>query len=225
MGEGACLPMGSAGERRHLREEEVQGALQSTAAIPLSPQGACENMRRRLTCLFTSLVLYPHMKEPRSELTGMGQVPVKGQGCSISPLTIHLALQSVRKHLRSFVKVCFRIITNYFSTVMESPKILLCEHTCFNSKEQLASWRCHGVTASVTVQSSSGNCLLAEGDSAVWQGKQGKMRLKFVFHCSDLFLQGFKWRTGHKHLKDQIQSLPFYLFLGILLSLVLLLPF
>lgn len=119
----------------------------------------------------------------------MGEVPAKGQGESISPLTIHLALQSVRNHLISFVKVCFSIIANYSSTVLESLKMAMGKDTCFYSEEHLAS--CHGVTASVTFQSSYGNYHLAECDSDVWQGKQGRMRLKFVFYCSDLFLRGF----------------------------------
>lgn len=209
---------------RHVREEEVEGALQSTAAIALSPQAACESRRRRLTCLFSSLILYSLMKELRSNLIEWERCQQKGKGESISPLTIHLALQSVKNHLISFVKVCFSIIANYSSTVLQSLKMLMDKHTCFYSEEHLAS--CHGVTASVTFPSSYGNYHLAEWDSDVWQGKQRRMRLKFVFYCSDLFLQGFRWRTGHKQLKDrgQIKSLHFYL-LGTLLRLSLLSPF
>lgn len=77
------------GEKRHVRQEEVEGALQSTGAIPLSPQIARESRRRRLTCLLTSLILYSHMKESRSNLR-TGKVPAKGQGEPISPLTTHL---------------------------------------------------------------------------------------------------------------------------------------
>lgn len=98
----------------------------------------------------------------------------------------------LKGHLISFRKVCFSIIANYSSTVSESLKMLLCKHTCFNSKEHLASWRCHGVTATVTFQSFSRNDHLAECDSGVQQGKQGRIRLKFVFYCSDLFLHGFR---------------------------------
>lgn len=79
------------GEKRHVRQEEVEGALQSTGAIPLSPQIAGESRRRRLTCLLTSpLILYSHMKESRSNLIRTGKVPAKGQGEPISPLTTHL---------------------------------------------------------------------------------------------------------------------------------------
>lgn len=98
----------------------------------------------------------------------------------------------LKSHLISFVKVCFSIIANYSSTVPESLQMLLCKHTCFNSKGHLASWRCHGVTATVTFQSFSRNHHLAECDSGVRQGKQGRMKLKFVFYCSDLFLDGFR---------------------------------
>lgn len=97
----------------------------------------------------------------------MGKEPAKGQGESISPLTIHLALQSVKNHLISFVKVCFSIIANYSSTVLQPLKMVMGKHTCFYSEEH---------PASVTFQSSYGNHYLAECDSGVWQGKPGRMR-------------------------------------------------
>lgn len=64
---------------RHVREEEVEGALQSTGAIALSPQAACESRRRRLTCLFSSLILYSHMKELRSNLIEWERCQQKGR--------------------------------------------------------------------------------------------------------------------------------------------------
>lgn len=53
-----------------MREEEVEDALQSTDTTPLSPQVACES--RRLTCLFTSLILSHAGVEIQPDRNGKG---------------------------------------------------------------------------------------------------------------------------------------------------------
>lgn len=115
------------------REEEMEGALQCTDAIPPIPPIACESRRMRCTCL----ILYSHMKELRSNPI---ETPVKGQRESISTINRQLVrpLQIVEDHLISFVKVCFSIIANCSSTVPSSPKMLLCKQSCFNIKKHLA---------------------------------------------------------------------------------------
>lgn len=129
------------GERGKRGEEEMEGALQCIDTIPLMPPIACKSRRMRCTCLPASpLILYSHV-ELRPNLIEKGRD---------SPLVLSIGnLTGLCRLLKiiSFVKVRFSIIANYSSTVLESPKMLLCKQSCFTIKKHLPSWRCHGVNS------------------------------------------------------------------------------
>lgn len=144
--------------------------------LPLMPPIACKSRRMRCTCLPASpLILYSHM-ELRPNLIEKGRE---------SPLVLSIGnLTGLCRLLKiiSFVKVCFSIIANYSSTVLESPKMLLCKQSCFTIKKHLPSWRCHGVTATVTFQSLSRNYYLADSQQClVKQTRKNETKRKLCF--------------------------------------------
>lgn len=118
-----------------MREEEVEGALQSTGATLLGPQVACES--RRLTCHFASLILYSPVKEIQPDRNRKDASKRAGRVHQSSHNSPGFA-----EYQESFNKLCeslFQHCNKLFHTVLESPKMLLCKHTCFNKKEHLAS--------------------------------------------------------------------------------------